>query len=89
MVLSPTVIFFTTTAICTSGRVLLGPPSNIGKKGFSVIDYVIGNDEASKEIKMVQGNRTESDHIPLEIELTGSQIIERKNGKETEAERND
>jgi len=47
---------------------------------------VIGN-EASKEIKRVQGNGT--DHIPLEVELMGSQIIERKNGKETEAERND
>jgi len=39
-----------------------------GERGFFVIDYVTGNDEASEEIKKVEeGNKTESDHIPLEI----------------------
>ncbi|XP_018374444.1 PREDICTED: uncharacterized protein LOC108768497 [Trachymyrmex cornetzi] len=58
----------------------------IGERGSSVIDYVIGNDETSEEIKGIEeGNRTESDHIPLEIELMGTRLWEEKD-KETEME---
>ena len=36
--------------------------------------------------RVEEDNRTESDHIPLEIELRGSQIREKKDRKETEVE---
>ncbi|XP_033313499.1 uncharacterized protein LOC117212657 [Bombus bifarius] len=42
----------------------------IGERGNSVIDYVIGNQGATEEIiDMKIGKRTESDHMPLEIEI--------------------
>ena len=48
---------------------------------------MIGNDGACEEIKRVkEGNRIESDHIPLEVELRGPQIMEKKDRKETEVE---
>lgn len=41
----------------------------IGKTGSSVIDYIVGNEKAIEEIKRVEeGNRTESDHVPLEAD---------------------
>ncbi|XP_033318442.1 uncharacterized protein LOC117215999, partial [Bombus bifarius] len=41
----------------------------IGERGNSVIDYVIGNQEATEEIIYMKiGKRTESGHMPLEIE---------------------
>ncbi|KAG5348126.1 NU1M oxidoreductase, partial [Acromyrmex charruanus] len=46
----------------------------IGEREFSVINYMIGNEGACKEIKRVEeGNRTELDHIPLEVALRRSQ----------------
>ncbi|XP_033351410.1 uncharacterized protein LOC117234378 [Bombus vosnesenskii] len=40
----------------------------IGERGNSVVDYVIGNQEATEEIiDMKVGKRTESGHMPLEI----------------------
>ncbi|XP_033317426.1 uncharacterized protein LOC117215101, partial [Bombus bifarius] len=40
----------------------------IGERGNSVIDYVIGNQEATEEIIYMKiGKRTESGHMPLEI----------------------
>lgn len=47
----------------------------IGETGTSVIDYVIANDKAEEVIeRVVEGDRTESDHVPLEVELTGYTI---------------
>lgn len=44
----------------------------IGEIGLSVIDYVISNEKAMEEvIKVEEGNRTESDHVPVEVELVG------------------
>lgn len=44
----------------------------IGEQGASVIDYVITNDKAIEEVKMVgEGNRTESDHMPIEVKWKG------------------
>lgn len=44
----------------------------IGEIGTSVIDYVVTNEKAIEEVKkMEEGNRTESDHVPLEVELEG------------------
>jgi len=59
----------------------------IGESGSSVIDYVITNDKAREEVEiMTEGERTESDHTPLEIELIGSKGISRKKEKKTEME---
>jgi len=42
----------------------------IGGSGASVIDYVVANEIAEEKIKkVIEGDRTESDHIPLEVEL--------------------
>ncbi|KAG7188077.1 hypothetical protein KM043_015927 [Ampulex compressa] len=42
----------------------------IGENGASVIDYVIANEAAREEVKkVIEGNRTESDHMPLQVEL--------------------
>lgn len=44
----------------------------IGEAGTLVIDYVVTNIEAlEKIIKIEEGNRTESAHVPLEVELEG------------------
>ncbi|KAG7198956.1 hypothetical protein KM043_015919 [Ampulex compressa] len=52
----------------------------IGENEASVIDYVIANEAARKEVKKVlQENRTESDHMPLEGEGIGR---ERREGVE-------
>lgn len=63
----------------------------IGESGASVIDYVIGNEKAIEEIKIVEeGIRTESDHVLLKVELTGQQGKKRKNrNKVIEIERSD
>lgn len=46
-------------------------------KQSSVINYVVGNDRAVKEIKRVrEDNKTESD-IPMEVELIGPQTNRR------------
>jgi len=42
----------------------------VGETGMSVIDYVVSNVKASEEIlKVEEGYRTESDHIPLEVTI--------------------
>lgn len=44
----------------------------IGRAGTSVIDHVVINVKAWEEIKKVkEGNRTESEHIPLEVKMEG------------------
>ena len=46
----------------------------IGERGTSVIDYVVMNDKAAQETRMVrEGLRTESDHVPLEVTLEGEE----------------
>ncbi|XP_043578883.1 uncharacterized protein LOC122566127 [Bombus pyrosoma] len=54
----------------------------IGERGNSVIDYVIGNQEATEEIiDMKVGKRTESDHMPLEVEIGGPELQKKKRRK--------
>ena len=61
---------------------------HIGERGASVVDLVIANTEAFEEIADVrEGERTESDHFPLEV-VVGEKSIEeedkegRKEGEE-------
>jgi hypothetical protein len=50
---------------CTSPTVATTPKTSVtnAKSGMSVIDYAIGNDKAIGEVKSVEGERTETDHI--------------------------
>ena len=62
----------------------------IGERGNSIIDYVIGNQGATEEIiDMKVGKRTESDHMPLEIETVGGgdEITKNEEKKEEEKEK--
>lgn len=44
----------------------------IGDNSTLVIDYVVANEKALEEVRnIVEGNKTESDHVPLEMELEG------------------
>ncbi|XP_020298200.1 vicilin-like seed storage protein At2g18540 [Pseudomyrmex gracilis] len=53
----------------------------IGEQGASVIDYVVTNEKAIEEVRKVEeGSRTESDHVPMEVEIEG---IRRKRRKES------
>lgn len=52
---------------------------DIEESGSSVIDNVVTNKKAIEEVKKVdKGNRTESDHVPLEVELEGTERIKRE-----------
>lgn len=62
---------------------------------LSVIDYIVTNEKAIEEVKKIEeGNRTESDHVPLKVELAvevevkirkkKSDIIVKKNSVWTE-----
>lgn len=45
-----------------------GSWTHVGGSATSIIDYVIGNERALEEIVHVtEGDRTESDHVPLEV----------------------
>lgn len=47
-----------------------------------MIDYVIVNEKAEDITKrVVEGDRTESDHVPLEVELEGPGLHNQANGK--------
>ena len=60
----------------------------IRKRGNSVIDYVIGNQEATEEIvNMKVGKRTESDHMPLEIEIGGPELQKKRKKRRREGEK--
>lgn len=51
----------------------------IGDRGSSVIDYVVTNVKAIEEVKkVVEGMRTESDHLLLEVEIEKTEEIGRK-----------
>jgi len=59
----------------------------IGESGSSVIEYVIVNDKAREEVEiMTEGERAESDHMSLEIDLIGPKGISRREEKKTEME---
>ncbi|XP_033359991.1 uncharacterized protein LOC117238898 [Bombus vosnesenskii] len=59
----------------------------MGERRKSVIDYVIGNQEAIEEITdMKVGKRVESDHM-LEIEIEGPELQRDEERKEEEKER--
>lgn len=54
----------------------------IGKIESSVIDYVVTNEKAIEDVKKIEeGNKTESDHISLKVELKG---MERRNRKKSD-----
>ncbi|XP_043604110.1 LOW QUALITY PROTEIN: golgin subfamily A member 6-like protein 22 [Bombus pyrosoma] len=60
----------------------------IGERGNSVIDYLIGNQEATEEIiDMKVRKRTESDHMPLEVEIGGPELQRTEEREEKEKER--
>lgn len=51
----------------------------IGEVGVSIVDYVIANEKAEEIIKKVdEGDRTESDHVPMEVKLEGPVIQTKK-----------
>jgi len=53
-----------------------------------VIDYVVTNEKAIEEVKKVEeGNRTESDYVPLEVELEGATKKKTKRKEHVEVER--
>jgi len=57
----------------------------IGEIESSVIDYIVENDKAIEEIRMVEeGNKTESNHIP-EVEIMGPKTS-KKSGRNTVVE---
>lgn len=62
----------------------------VSKRGVSVVDYVITNSEGWEGIRRVRvGHRTESDHLPVEVEV-GVEILresKRKKTKEKEQEK--
>ena len=42
----------------------------VGERGSSIIDYAISNEKAFEEVMRVgEGERTESDHVPIEVEI--------------------
>lgn len=41
---------------------------------MSVVDYVVVNEKAEKKVSRMEGDRTESDHVPLELELEEREI---------------
>ena len=60
----------------------------IGERANTIIDYVIGNQEATEEIiDMKVGKRTESDHMSLEIEIGGPELQTNEEKKEDEKEK--
>lgn len=57
----------------------------VGSRGNSVIDYVVTNLETRNEIRSFKvGERIESDHLPLIIELYRSKNMEKKREGEKE-----
>ena len=48
---------------------------DIAKTGESVIDYAATNAKAEEEIQMVkEGEREESDHLPIEVKIKGPNL---------------
>ena len=59
-----------------------GEYTYVGARGKTVIDYGIVNEEAWKEIKTFKiGERIDSDHQPLEVEVEGTYYLRRKDSQ--------
>lgn len=57
----------------------VGEWTYIGERGTLVIDYIVTNEKAIEEVKkVIEGNRTESDHVPLEMELEREESKKRR-----------
>lgn len=57
-------------AIVNGSKQEEGEYTYVGKRGATVIDYIIVNQEALDEVRRLKiGQRTESDHLPLELEM--------------------
>jgi len=55
---------------------------------MSVIEYVVSNVKASEEIlKVEEGYRTESDHIPLEVTIEGVEMEQKERSDTIEKEK--
>lgn len=61
----------------------------VGEAGMSVIDYIVANGNAEREVSMVrEGEREASDHLSLEVEIPGVQEGGKENeGREGKGER--
>ncbi|XP_076248106.1 uncharacterized protein LOC143187781 [Calliopsis andreniformis] len=60
----------------------------IGETGLSVIDYAIANERAKEEVERVtEGDRTESDHVPVEVELRETEEQEETRSQQKEREK--
>src|SRR5436190_10590343 len=54
-----------------------------GGRGNTVIDYVIGNEECREKVKRLRvGDRIDSDHHPIEMEIEGRRVEERRRSRE-------
>src|SRR5436190_10980259 len=54
-----------------------------GGRGNTVIDYVIGNKECREKVKRLRvGDKIDSDHHPIEVEVEGKRVEERRRGRE-------
>jgi hypothetical protein len=75
----------------TNGREEEGEEwTHVGERGKSVIDYVIGNQEATEEIVVMKvGSRVESDQMPLEIDIEEPEIRRGEDREGEEKERRD
>lgn len=59
--------------------------SYVGARGSSVIDYVIGNENCNEIVKEFKvGERVDSDHLPLIVEI--GEIVGEEDNKEKEEE---
>lgn len=60
----------------------------IEENGTSVIDYIIRDQEATEKVESLKiGERTDSDHVPLELTLYGTREEEKEIENEKEIER--
>src|SRR5436190_6586989 len=54
-----------------------------GGRGNKVIDYVIGKEECREKVKRLRvGDKIDSDHHPIEVEMEGKRVGEEKRGRE-------
>lgn len=58
------------------------------RKDMSVVDYVVTNEKEIEEVIKKEGSRTESDHVPLEVELAGRMSKRKRKNNIIERERN-
>ncbi|KAH0811711.1 hypothetical protein GEV33_011080 [Tenebrio molitor] len=64
------------------------PESNLHSRGETVIDYAIVNEAAWERVKEFKvGERVDSDHLPLEITIEGTNQEEKEKGEMREEEK--